>query len=107
MSEEKRCVMCNTPIASSADACAPCIEYAMSVALDVHAAYYKRPGLGDRVASVTAALGIPECGGCGKRRAAMNVIDANGPLAKVFVGLIKAAINPDEVLEEEAKNGKR
>jgi len=29
-------------------------------------------GLGDAISSVTHALGIPECGGCGKRRAFFN-----------------------------------
>jgi hypothetical protein len=29
-------------------------------------------GLGDAISSVTHALGIPECGGCGKRREFFN-----------------------------------
>ena len=29
-------------------------------------------GLGDAISSITHALGIPECGGCGKRREFFN-----------------------------------
>lgn len=33
---------------------------------------YAARGLGDRIARVTAAAGIPSCGGCKKRQAALN-----------------------------------
>lgn len=40
---------------------------------DQHDAYQAiRLGLGDRVAAVTKALHIPECGGCKKRREWLN-----------------------------------
>jgi hypothetical protein len=41
---------------------------------ETHKAYprERKPGLGDRVAAVTKALGIPECDGCKKRREWLN-----------------------------------
>lgn len=41
--------------------------------------HYRGParGLGDAVAAVTKAVGIPPCGGCAKRREALNAILPN------------------------------
>lgn len=59
-----------------------------------------RPRAGDMVKNVTNALGIPQCGGCRRRQAAMNSVDLRGPAMEVFKGLAEAIVAPEKVLEE-------
>ena len=61
-------------------------------------------GAGEAIAKITKALGIPECGGCGQRRAAMNQVDLNGTALSVFRGLAEAILHPEKVLEKEPEN---
>jgi hypothetical protein len=51
---------------------------------------------GDLVAKVTSALGIPTCGACAKRQAAMNQVDFSKPAMEVLSGLFEAITNPDK-----------
>lgn len=47
-------------------------------------------GLGDAVHALTASLGIPECGGCAKRRERLNrlwrMATASDPLESYIIG---------------------
>jgi hypothetical protein len=52
--------------------------------------------LGDFVADITKVLGIKECGGCAKRRAALNRLDLDQPLLDLAKGLKEALVNPPE-----------
>lgn len=60
---------------------------------------YKRFQLGEAVAKVTKFVGIPECGGCGKRRKALNKVDFGKPVT-VLATIRHAVLNPDKVLHE-------
>lgn len=99
----KPCRVCGTPVVEH-DACEACVTEARALGAKLHHARYLAPPApaetkaGDFVASVTKALGIPECGGCGKRRAAMNAVDLKGPAMTVFRGLTAAILNPEKVL---------
>lgn len=44
--------------------------------------------LGDRVATLTHALGIPQCDGCKRRQAAMNRIDIRKGLLHTIKGIV-------------------
>lgn len=54
---------------------------------------------GDLVQKVTSVLGIPTCGGCAKRREAMNRVDLSKPAFEVLSGLLEAIKNPEKALD--------
>lgn len=51
--------------------------------------------LGDAVATLTHALGIPQCDDCKKRQAAMNRVDTRKGFVNTVKGIFKAITNPD------------
>ncbi len=58
---------------------------------------YPQPsGLGDKIAEITKRLGIKECGGCAKRRRALNNVDLDGTALEVMKGLYEALMNPEK-----------
>lgn len=79
------------------DVCEQCVHAANEMQKSTWQARY---GAGDAVAKVTKAIGIPECGGCGRRRRAMNTVDLNKGAAEVLTGLMEAVLNPQKVLEQ-------
>lgn len=56
--------------------------------------------IGDAIHAVTSRLGIPECGGCAKRREALNNVDLSKPAGEVLKGLLEAITNPPELEEK-------
>ncbi len=68
----------------------------------------KRVLLGDAIAALTSLAGISECGGCAKRRKALNTITPqldDASKREVISLLAKAIFDPDSVKEEESDNG--
>lgn len=59
-------------------------------------------GAGDKIARLTAAMGIKPCEGCKKRREAMNLVsaaDQKDQLAKARA-MMNAIWNPEKVLKD-------
>jgi hypothetical protein len=54
------------------------------------------------VSRVAAELGFRECGGCKRRKAAMNAVDMDQSALGVAADLVKAVLSPEPVTEEES-----
>lgn len=99
MTDSSTCRICKEPNSAPSalleDVCQAC---ATKIAALQQQTWEESGKAGDFVAKLTSAVGIPQCGGCGLRHAAMNTVDLNGPAGKVFLGLAQAIFSPTEVL---------
>lgn len=68
----------------------------VQVPIEVYRALRKK-GVGDRVEQMTKFFGIPKCSSCEERRKAMNKVNTNDPVLKVFKGLLEAAFAPETI----------
>ncbi len=70
--------------------------------LEEHALHHQRmleepptkEGLGDWIANLTKAVGIPPCDECKKRQAALNALDTTKPAAELARDVFNAILHP-------------